>query len=69
MPTNDSGYELTVGPDHQGGFFTVPAGEQYELPVPPQDENPEPEPPADEPDIPVKDEKPVKGDTGKDAAR
>lgn len=35
MPTNDNGHDITVGPDANGVFTTVAAGEDYELPTPP----------------------------------
>lgn len=34
MPTNTSGYVLTIGPDVDGKFFDVADGEDYTLPAP-----------------------------------
>lgn len=35
MPTNDSGYVLTIGPDAAGNVFEVAPGEEYDQPAPP----------------------------------
>lgn len=34
-PTNNSGYDISVGPDADGAYFDVPDGESYTLPKPP----------------------------------
>lgn len=35
-PTNDTGYEIVVGPDANGEHFAVQPDESYELPEPPR---------------------------------
>jgi hypothetical protein len=35
-PTNDTGYEIIVGPDVNGDHFSVAPDEDYDLPEPPK---------------------------------
>jgi hypothetical protein len=35
-PTNDTGYEIIVGPDVNGDHFSVAPDEDYDLPEPPR---------------------------------
>jgi hypothetical protein len=51
-PTNDTGYEITIGPDADGKHFAVQPSEEYTQPKPPtsiDEPAPEPEPAEPEP--------------------
>lgn len=40
MPNNETGYELTIGPDKDGQHFTVQPGDPFEWPDPPATADP-----------------------------
>ena len=56
MAINETGYELTVGPDKNGAHFTVAPGAEYEPPEPPESvpADVEADDPAEEPATPPK---------------
>lgn len=71
MATNDSGYELHIGPDNTGRYLSVQPGEDYDPPKPAEqleDSKPDPEEGDDgepEPDPPNSAD--VTGGTGQQA--
>lgn len=49
MPTNETGYTVTVGPDTEGRYIEVPPGEDYDLPALPPFIDPDTGNPGDPP--------------------
>lgn len=66
MPTNETGYTVTVGPDTEGHYFEVVPGEDYDLPALPPYVDPDTGKPGDPPaevieDAPTSEPAPKRG--------